>query len=93
MNKEELMKYIEEKRLLAMAEYLKTQMGIATQKEVFEAEEDLIANYYDDDYNFIMKCIGDITEHYLEQQEFIYNKAFWDCIELVKKYPSVLKIA
>lgn len=93
MNKEELMKYIEDKRLLAMAEYLKTEVGIATQKEVFEAEEELISNYYDDDYNFIMKCIGDITEHYLEQQEFIYNKAFRDCIELVKMCPSVLKIA
>ena len=87
------MKYIEEKRLLAMAEYLKTETGIATQKDVLEAEEDLVANYYDDDYNFIMSRIGDITEHYIEQQEFVYNKAFSDCIELIKKCPSVLNIA
>ncbi|MBR3791691.1 MAG: hypothetical protein IKK18_03220 [Clostridia bacterium] len=93
MNKEELIKYIEDKRLCAMAEYLKTEMGIATQKEVEEAEEDLVANYYDDDYNFIMNCIGNISEHYLEQQEFIYNKAFSDCVELIKKHPSVLKTA
>ena len=93
MNKEELIKYIDDKRVLAMAEYLKTEMGIATQKEVFEAEEDLVANYYDDDYNFIMNCIANISEHYLEQQEFIYNKAFSDCLELVRKNPSVLKIA
>ena len=93
MNKEELTKYIENKRIEAMIEYQKTEMGIATQKEVEEAEEDLIANYYDDDYNFIMNCIGNISEHYLEQQEFIYNKAFSDCIELIKKYPSVLKTA
>lgn len=93
MNKEELTKYIEDKRLCAMAEYLKTEMGIETQKQVEEAEEDLIANYYDDDYNFIMNCIGNISEHYLEQQEFVYNKAFSDCVELIKKYPSVLKTA
>ena len=47
MNKEELMKYIEDKRLELMAEYLKTEIGIKTQKEVYEAEEDLIANYYE----------------------------------------------
>lgn len=93
MNKEELLEYIEEKRLLAMAEYAKTQMGIETLKEVEDAEEDLISNYYDDDYNFIMNCIANISEHYLEQQEFIYNKAFLDCLELVRKNPSVLKIA
>ncbi len=93
MNKEELMKYIEDKRLELMAEYLKTEMGIKTQKEVYEAEEDLIANYYDDDYNFIMSRIGDISEHYLEQQEFIFQRAFFDCIELIKNNPSVLKIA
>lgn len=93
MNKEELMKYIEDKRLELMAEYLKTEMGIETQKEVHEAEEDLIANYYDDDYNFIMEKIQDISEHYLAQQEFMFNKAFFDCIELIKNNPSVLKIA
>lgn len=93
MNKEELMKYIENKRLEAMAEYAKTEMGIVTQKEVEEAEEDLIANYYDDDYNFIMEKIQDISEHYLEQQEFMFNKAFFDCIEMIKNYPPVLKNA
>lgn len=93
MNREELEKYIEDKRLCAMAEYLKTEMGIETQKDVHEAEEDLIANYYDDDYNFIMSRIGDITEHYLEQQEFMFNKAFFDCIEMIKKNPSVLQLA
>ena len=93
MNREELEKYIENKRLELMAEYLKTQMGIETQKEVHEAEEDLIANYYEDDYNFIMSRIGDISEHYLEQQEFIFQRAFFDCIELIKNNPSVLKIA
>lgn len=93
MNKEELIKYIENARLCAMAEYLKTEMGIATQKELEEAEEDLIANYYDEDYDFIMNCIGNISEHYLEQQEFMFNKAFADCIEMIKKYPSVLKTA
>ena len=93
MNKEELAKYIENKRLELMAEYLKTEMGIETQKEVHEAEEDLIANYYEDDYNFIMSRVGDITEHYLEQQEFIFQRAFFDCIELIKNNPSVLNIA
>lgn len=93
MNKEELMKYIEDKRLELMAQYLKTEMGIKTQKDVEEAEEDLIANYYDDDYNFIMSRIGDISEHYLEQQEFIFQRAFFDCIEMIKRNPSVLKIA
>ncbi len=93
MNREELEKYIENKRLEAMAEYLKTEMGIATQKGVAEAGEDLIANYYADDYNFIMSRIGDISEHYLEQQEFIFNKAFFDCIEMIKTHPSVLKFA
>lgn len=93
MNKEELAKYIENKRLELMAQYLKTEMGIKTQKEVHEAEEDLIANYYEDDYNFIMSRVGDITEHYLEQQEFIFQRAFFDCIELIKNNPSVLKIA
>ena len=91
MNKEELKKYIEDKRIEAMAEYLKTEMGIATQNDVHEAQEDLIANYYDDDYNFIMSKIGDICEHYIEQQEFMFNKAFCDCIELLKKYPSILQ--
>ncbi len=93
MNREELMKYIENKRLEAMAEYLKTEMGIATQKDVEEAEEDLIANYYDEDYNFIMSRIGDITEHYLEQQEFMFQKAFFDSIEMIKNNPSVLQVA
>lgn len=93
MNKEELMKYIESKRLEAMAEYAKTEMGIATQKDVEEAEEDLIANYYDDDYNFIMSRIGDISEHYLEQREFLFQKAFFDCIEMIKRNPSILQIA
>ena len=93
MTKEELMKYIENARLCAMEEYLKTEMGIKTQKDVEEAEEDLIANYYDDDYNFIMSRIGDISEHYLEQQEFIFQRAFFDCIEMIKRNPSVLKIA
>ena len=93
MTKEELMEYIENARLCAMAEYLKTEIGIATQKDVEEAEEDLIANYYDDDYNFIMSRIQDITEHYLEQQEFMFNKAFFSCIEMIKKYPSLLNIA
>ncbi len=80
MNREELMKYIENKRLDAMREYQKTEIGIETQKDVEEAEEDLIANYYDDDYNFIKSRIGDITEHYLEQQEFIFQKTFFDFI-------------
>ena len=93
MTKEELMKYIEEKRLEAMGEYLKTEIGIETQKEVHEAEEDLIASYYEDDYNFIMSRIGDITEHYLEQQEFLFQKAFSDCIEMIKNNPSVLQLA
>lgn len=93
MTKEELIVYIEKARIDAMAEYAKTEMGIVTQKEVDEAEEDLIANYYDDDYNFIMSRIQDITEHYLEQQEFMFHKAFSDCIKLVKQCPSVLQIA
>ena len=93
MTKEELEKYIENARLEAMAEYLKTEIGIATQKDVEEAEEDLIANYYDDDYNFVMSRIQDITEHYLEQQEFMFNKAFFSCIEMIKTNPSILKIA
>lgn len=93
MNKEELMKYIENKRLEAMRDYSKTEMGIMTLKEIEEAKEELIANYYDDDYNFIMSKIQDISEHFLEQQEFMFNKAFFDCIEMIKKYPSVLKTA
>ena len=93
MNKDELEKYIENARLCAMAEYLKTEIGIKTQQDVHEAEEDLIANYYDDDCNFIMSRIGDITEHYLEQQEFMFNRAFFCCIELIKREPAILNIA
>ena len=41
----------------------------------------LLANYYDDDINFIMSRIADISEHYIEQQEYLYYQGFLDGME------------
>ena len=43
-----------------------------------------------DDANFIMSKMQDISEHYIEQQEYLYYQAFLDCIELLEKFPNML---
>ena len=91
MDNHELITHIQKLRDDALKSYISSENGIVTLKESEEAEEDLIANYYEDDLRFIMSRTGDICEHYIEQQEFLYYQAFLDCIELVKKHPEVLE--
>ncbi len=91
MDNHELIEHIQKLRDDALKSYISSENGIVTLKESQEAEEDLIANYYEEDLNFIMSRTGDICEHYIEQQEFLYYQAFLDCIELVKKQPEVLE--
>ncbi len=91
MNNHELITHIQKLRDNALRSYISSENGIVTLKESKEAEEDLIANYYDDDLCFILSRTGDICEHYIEQQEFLYYQAFLDCIELAKKYPNILE--
>lgn len=91
MDNHKLIKYIQKLRDNALKSYISSENGIVTLKESEEAEEDLIANYYEDDLRFIMSRTGDICEHYIEQQEYLYYQAFLDCIELAKKYPRIIE--
>lgn len=65
----------------ALKNYTLSERGIATLKEMEDAEEDILANYYDDDKNFIMSRVADICEHYIEQQEYLYYQGFLDGME------------
>ena len=89
MEKDKLIEYIKSLRDNALKNYTLSERGIATSKEMEEAEEDLLANYYDDDINFIMSRVGDICEHYIEQQEYLYYQGVLDGMDLVKTNPQV----
>lgn len=78
---ENIIEQIKSLRDNALKNYTLSERGIATLKEMEEAEEDLLANYYDDDINFIMSRIADISEHYIEQQEYLYYQGFLDGME------------
>ncbi len=81
-------KIIEEIKSLrddALRNYALSERGITTLKEQEEAEEDIVANYYDEDKDFIMSRVGDICEHYIEQQEYLYYQGVLDGMELAKK--------
>ena len=73
----------------ALRNYALTERGIATLKEMEDAEEDIIANYYDEDKNFIMSRVGDICEHYIEQQEYLYYQGVLDGMEMAQKNPQI----
>ena len=92
MEKDKLIEYIKSLRDNALKNYTLSERGIAPSKEMEEAEEDLLANYYDDDINFIMSRIADISEHYIEQQEYLYYQAFNDGMEMAHKNPQILEV-
>lgn len=90
MNTHEILEYIKTKKDLALKEFQKSEIGCVTTHEAEEAEEDIFDNYYEDDSDFIFEKMGDITEHYIEQQEFVYYQAFIDCIEILNDFPELL---
>ena len=90
MSIQNILEEIDNRRCFALKEYLKSKRGVETSRDAYEADEDIFANYYDEDSNFIFEKMGDITEHYIEQQEYLYYQAFLDCIEMMKKTPEML---
>ena len=92
MEKDKLIEYIKSLRDNALKNYTLSERGIITLKEMEEAEEDLLANYYEDDTDFIMSRIADISEHYIEQQEYLYYQGFLDGMENQNLNGEQLKI-
>ncbi len=88
---DKVIEHIKSLRDDALRNYALSERGIATLKEQEEAEEDIVANYYDEDKDFIMSRVGDICEHYIEQQEYLYYQGVLDGIEMIDKNPEISK--
>lgn len=91
MDNHELIPHIQKLREEAVKNFSLSEKGIIRAKRMNEADEDIIANYYDEDRKFINECIIAFNRYFMDEGEFLYYQAFLDCIKLIKKYPQILE--